>query len=52
MNCKEVSDAIEQTFQKLSFLKPDEFKKIMEEHKTGDIAKILIETGAFDIYDR
>jgi YgiT-type zinc finger domain-containing protein len=43
------SEAIRSTYEKLSKLSPEEFKAELDKHVDGDIAKMLIETGAINL---
>ena len=38
--------AINEVYQKLSIMQPEEFRKKLEQHKNGDIAKIILYSGA------
>ncbi len=49
MNQKELSDAVDRVYNKLSSKTPEEFKQLLNIHKNGDIARILLETGALSV---
>jgi len=46
---KKLEDAINKTFNKLKAMSKEELKKHLDEHGNGDIAKILIESGALEV---
>lgn len=48
MNGQKMRTAIDKVFKELFNMDEEDLKRLIEEHKTGDIAEILLETGAFD----
>jgi len=48
-NTPETKEAIKRVFEKLMALSKEEFYAELEKHKDGDIAQILIKSGAIDI---
>lgn len=46
MNSEKMKKAIEKVFEELSDMSKEEFKREFEKHKSGDIAEIILETGA------
>lgn len=48
MNTPETKKAIKKVFERLSKLSPEEVHREIEKHGDGDIANILLESGAID----
>ena len=46
---KKVEDVIEHVYNKLCAMPIEDFKKELEEHKDGYYAKVLMETGFFEV---
>ena len=46
---KKIEDAIDKVFNKLMAMPKDKLRKLLDEHGDGDIAKILIESGALEV---
>ena len=51
MNSKIMKKAIERVFKDLLDMDEKDFKKEFEEHKSGDVAKIMLESGALGVVD-
>lgn len=49
MNTTEMNKAIEKVFDELKNMDEDELKKEIEEHKSGDIANIIVESGMLEV---
>ena len=46
---KETIEAIDRVYKELNALSKEEFRKLLDEHGDGDIAQILLESGALEI---
>jgi len=49
MNSPKVKKACKAVYDELMKLSPEEFRKQIEEHKNGEFANLLIESGAIDL---
>jgi hypothetical protein len=49
MNSKKVKAVCKAAFDELMKLSPEELRKQIEEHKNGEFANLLIESGAADL---
>ena len=46
---EELEKAIKKVYEEFMQMSYEEFHKMLKEHKSGDIAQIIFETGALDV---